>query len=183
MLEKQRKAHPSPPCRRRINAHMDGHNAPDQPPFLKPITGRVAFTSNLDIILHIRIYHFNLAIKNQPDAKMHVEAFAMSDSPFKTLPKLNPACSQTEYLRTGFFWRLVILEKFRMWLSCAHSEWRWLSGFREKKRRWFGDSETTVHYVISFPQCRIEMSLFSVSFFSIFWKRRGTGANGPMARR
>lgn len=34
-----RKAHPSPPCRRRINTHMDGHTAPHQPRFLQPTTG------------------------------------------------------------------------------------------------------------------------------------------------
>lgn len=82
---------------------MDGHYAPDQPPFLKPVTGRVAFTSNPDIILQILVYHFHIATKNQADAKMHAEAFALSDSPFKTLPKLNPACFQTEYLRMFFF--------------------------------------------------------------------------------
>lgn len=130
----ERKAHPFPPCRRRINAHMDGHYAPDQPPFLKPATGRVALTSNPDIILQILVYHFHKATKNQADAKMHAEAFALSDSPFKTLPKLNPACFQTEYLRMFFFLRrLVILEKLRMWLSWVHSQRRWPSGFRKKK--------------------------------------------------
>lgn len=59
----------------------------------------------------------------------------------------------------------------QMWLSLVQSARRWFTGFKKKNRRWFGDYGA-LRFIFS-PVARIEMSLFSFSFFSIFLKEAG----------